>query len=84
MNKFKVSDSDIEFKQMIKKSYIEGINWVFAYYYNGCVSWEWYYPFHYAPFASDLNNISDLEINFNMGEPFRPVEQLLAVLPPYR
>lgn len=82
-DKFNVANSDEEFKQLIKKSYVEGICWVFAYYYNGCASWEWYYPFHYAPFASDLTEIKDLEIYFRLGTPYKPVEQLLSVLPPY-
>ena len=73
-----------EFIYKLKKAYIEGICWVYSYYYNGCVSWEWYYPFHYSPFASDLSDISNLEIKFELGRPFKPIEQLLAVLPPYR
>ena len=81
--KFKTSYKDQEFINLIKQSYIEGISWVFQYYFNGCVSWEWYYPFHYAPFASDLVNLSDLSINFDMGDPFKPIEQLLSVLPPF-
>jgi 5'-3' exoribonuclease 2 len=47
-------------------------------------SWKWYYPFHYAPFASDLRNIerfqSDVK-SFELATPFNPVEQLMAVLP---
>lgn len=47
-------------------------------------SWKWYYPFHYAPFASDLRNIdrfqSDVK-SFELSTPFNPVEQLMAVLP---
>jgi len=82
-DKFKTSYSNVEFRNLIKRSYIEGICWVFHYYYNGCVSWGWYYPFHYAPFASDLTEIADLKVDFDMGEPFEPVEQLLSVLPPY-
>ncbi len=83
LEKFKTPYSNKEFRELIKKAYIEGICWVFNYYYNGCVSWGWYYPFHYAPFASDLNGIADLNIKFDMGEPYEPVEQLLSVLPPY-
>lgn len=50
-------------------------------YTQGCPSWNWYYPFHYAPFASDLRNIDRYHISFELAEPFRPIEQLLAVLP---
>lgn len=81
-NKFSVSADDKEFIKLIRTNYIEGLCWVFEYYYNGCVSWDWYYSFHYAPFISDLVDVKDLNIEFNMGEPFEPVEQLLAVLPP--
>ena len=54
------------------------------YYYDGCPSWKWYYPFHYAPFASDLRNIERFQKDcnsFELHEPFKPVEQLMAVLP---
>ena len=44
-------------------------------------SWQWYYPFHYAPFASDLINIDAFSISFEISKPFNPAEQLLAVLP---
>ncbi len=65
-------------------SYVQGLCWVLQYYYQGVPSWNWYYPFHYAPFASDLVNIDTYGIvdQFEKSKPFRPLEQLLAVLPP--
>ena len=72
-----------DLKEKIKKYYIEGLCWVFEYYYNGCISWSWFYPFHYAPFASDLINLDQLVIKFDLDRPFFAFEQLLSVLPPY-
>lgn len=44
-------------------------------------SWSWYYPHHYAPYISDVKNFNHLKINFDIGKPFLPFQQLLAVLP---
>ncbi|XP_023071113.1 5'-3' exoribonuclease 1 isoform X2 [Piliocolobus tephrosceles] len=61
--------------------YVQAIQWILHYYYHGVQSWSWYYPYHYAPFLSDIRNISTLKIHFELGKPFKPFEQLLAVLP---
>lgn len=70
-----------DFTKNIRQSYIEGLQWVFAYYYNGCTSWTWFYPYHYAPFASDLMGCDKIKVKFSIGEPATPFEQLLAVFP---
>lgn len=76
----KASDVDAIAKDMVK-CYIEGVSWVLAYYYQGCASWDWFYPYHYAPFAFDFQEIANLKITFELGEPFLPFEQLMSVLP---
>ena len=74
--KFHVDQEDMqEFLANIRQVYMEGLQWVYSYYYQGCVSWTWFYPFHYAPFAADLVASSKpVEINFEMGTPASPFE----------
>ena len=40
-----------------------------------------YYPYHYAPFISDVANFTVQDLHYDIGKPFKPFEQLLAVLP---
>lgn len=71
-------------REHLFRSYVMGLCWVMKYYYDGCPSWTWYYPFHYAPFASDLRNIERFQKDvksLDPSTPFYPVEQLMAVLP---
>ena len=80
--KFNLTVEQTTEKRQIVQSYIEGLFWVLTYYHHGCASWTWYYPYLYAPLASDLKNLSDLSIEFERGRPFTPLLQLLSVLPP--
>ncbi|XP_053565993.1 5'-3' exoribonuclease 1 isoform X2 [Bombina bombina] len=81
MSKMGVEVVSEEFLAEQAECYVQAIQWILHYYYHGVQSWSWYYPYHYAPYLSDIRNISHLKLNFNLGNPFMPFEQLLAVLP---
>lgn len=80
-NKFDVDESDEAFRSTIVKHYVTGLCWVLKYYYQGCQSWKWYFPFHYSPFASDFVKLASLDITFELASPLKPFEQLMGVLP---
>ncbi|GAA5977728.1 hypothetical protein JCM11641_001390 [Rhodosporidiobolus odoratus] len=79
--KFGVELSDVEFRKEVVKHYVEGLCWVLEYYYQGTPSWQWYYPYHFSPFASDFVELAKLDIKFDKGQPFKPYEQLMGVFP---
>uniref|UniRef100_A0A674AM56 5'-3' exoribonuclease n=1 Tax=Salmo trutta TaxID=8032 RepID=A0A674AM56_SALTR len=80
--KFDVDATDDDFRKKVVMSYVEGLCWVLRYYYQGCASWKWYFPFHYAPFASDFKGIKGMFTDFELGtKPFKPLEQLMGVFP---
>eukprot|EP01039_Chlorochromonas_danica_P005892 gene5892-6488_t len=64
--------------------YLKGLIWCLKYYSMGCISWSYYYPYHYGIFLADMRGLRDLarEISFSLDGPLTPFEQLLACLPP--
>lgn len=85
-SKFKVDwENEEEAQEILRtvaRNYMEGLVWVLRYYYQGCCSWNWYYPYHYAPFAGDMKDLPAMgPFDLPLGVPFRPFEQLMGVLP---
>ena len=95
--KLPVTDKDRTLfqRRAIVRDYIEGLHWNLNYYHNGCMSWEWFFPYLYAPLATDLVNLNEFygkefpanargfkAFPFEKGEPFPSLGQLLSVLPP--
>lgn len=54
MKKMQIDESNLN---ALITSYIEGLMWTFQYYYIGCPSWDWYYPYYYAPLASGRERV---------------------------
>jgi len=74
-----------ECSQAMCLAYLEGIEWTMGYYYDTTPSWSWFYPYHYAPFASDfVTHAPKLQqgAKLQKGAPWPPLAQLMAVLPP--
>lgn len=81
-SKFDVGADNQQFRYSVALQYVRGLCWVLKYYYQGCASWNWYFPYHYAPFASDFINIAGLSTKFETDtKPFNPLEQLMGVFP---
>jgi 5'-3' exonuclease len=100
-NKFEFNVEDpLQLEKQINKlcnEYMKGVQFILTYYLYDIPDWYWFYPYHYAPFFSDIckylksiklkrmtsNNTNNiLSYKFDKNEPLTPFEQLLAVLPP--
>lgn len=74
-NKFK-TELHSDLIDELSNQYVMALQWILDYYYRGVQSWNWYYPYHYAPFISDLTNIRNIKVNFELGKPFLPFQQV--------
>ncbi|KAL3921272.1 MAG: hypothetical protein SGPRY_004961, partial [Prymnesium sp.] len=45
-------------RRLLCCAYLQGVAWCAAYYFQKCPDWRWALPYHYAPFAADLAEIS--------------------------
>jgi len=83
--KIRDTSESLEEISTLCRYYWEGLNWVLLYYYQGCAAWGWYFPYHYSPMSLELSNmpLHLLKLpKFELGKPYRPLQQLLSVLPP--
>ena len=73
-------------RKQISTNYLEGLEWTFNYYIDGCLDWTWKYNYDYPPLLSDFIdyiphfNESFLDKNKNTT-PIHPLVQLSYVLP---
>ncbi|KAF5348519.1 hypothetical protein D9756_009689 [Leucocoprinus leucothites] len=81
-HKLGIPDSNSGDMKKLAYRYIEGLEWIVRYYYQGVPSWSWFYNYHYSPRVSDLHDINQLTFNFDVGRPFKPFEQLVAMMSP--
>lgn len=85
--KIDIAQNPEEYKKIVK-SYLEGIQFLLKYYYKGCPSYSWFYPYHFPPLIIDLLDVkfvteivsSDF-LNFEVGEPYDPFHHLITTVP---
>ena len=68
----------------IAQNYLEGLEWTFKYYTNGCNNWEWYYKWSYPPLLQDLYPHIPIKYKEYIKENNHvvdPITQLAYVLP---
>ena len=84
------SNEYLEMRMKLVENYLESIMFNLKYYFQGCPSWTWHYKFRTAPLLSDvlyaLEKVEQVEqmnnIEFTLGEPYTPFQQLMLILPP--
>ena len=80
-SKFEWGLENDEEMRKLTENYVQGLQWVLFYYYRGVASWPWFYQYHYSPMISDVSKGLRADMDFTLGQPFHPYEQLMGVLP---
>ena len=68
-------------------NYLQGLTWTLKYYFEDCMSYNWYYKFRNPPAMIDIRHFLDRnKIDINQivkidKEPYPPFTQLMIVLP---
>lgn len=69
-------------------AYLKTLNWIFLYYTQGCRDWEYFYPYHYAPFIDDIVKVFKDPMHcktvqtYKKNGPIAGPVQMMAVFPP--
>lgn len=81
---FDLRIDDLRRKQ-ISINYLEGLEWTFKYYTQGCVDWRWTYDYDYPPLLVDLfkyiPSFDATMVDNSNAEPVSELVQLSYVLP---
>jgi 5'-3' exoribonuclease 1 len=81
------SEVNKSFIDKLCNNYLEGLEWTFKYYTEGCSHWRWKYNYHYPPLFADLvERVPNFETVFidetkGINKPFHPNTQLAYVIP---
>ena len=70
-------------------NYLNGVDFVYKYYYSGCPSWSWFYRYHLSPLLFDLysylkrmfENGQEIRFDYEPSVAVDPYIQLLYILP---
>ncbi len=82
---------DTEYQKDIDQiciNYLEGLYWILKYYFEDCISYNWFYRYNHPPAMKDIRNFlenNDFDINKSVKidkTPYTPFVQLMSVLPP--
>ena len=67
------------------KEYINGLYWIFNYYFNNKIDYSWYYTKEKAPLIEDINTILDTNYEYKHSNEypllFTPIEQAVYTSP---
>lgn len=82
LNKIGIDPTEENIKNVVV-AYVEGLQWVFTYYMDGCSCWSWIFQYAYSPLLSDIGLYIDSYdyIPFQKTTPIKPMLQLMCVLP---
>ena len=84
---FGIDSEDEAVIRQVCNNYLEGLEWTFKYYSEGCCDWSWKYNYKYPPLFCDLiKHVPNNQTSYiNADAPKQPiiteVEQLAYVLP---